>query len=353
MGRPPRLDWPGAWHHVMNRGIAKRTTFEGQIDRDCFLQLLSDISQQGWIEVHVYAIMFNHFHLLVRTQRGTISEGMQRIASRYVRLFNRLRDRDGALFRSRFTSRLVTSEAYWYAVLKYIDRNPVAAGLATTPTEYEGGSAWWYARQSGPRWLHREVVEAAVKEDACRQEYDPSDYARFTTDGDPDWHTHLVERRLRHPPVAADPLDRLIDPAGGDVREWMRAAAAMADGVRPGGVLVGPEALLHATQTVARALSPRAADCLRVGLLSTTAGLTLVESSRRLGRSTFWALARLREHRRRFSEDASYGAAVASTLQRALVGCVGRRGSSGVVPLVQSPGATVAREITKVSDTVV
>ena len=70
--------------------------------------------------------------------------------------------RDGALFRGRFTSRAVTSEAYWYTVLRYIDRNPVAAGLAREPTEYPHGSAWWYARRAGPAWLRRDVVEAAV-----------------------------------------------------------------------------------------------------------------------------------------------------------------------------------------------
>ena len=169
MGRPPRVDGPGMWHHVMNRGIARRTTFEGLADFDAFTEALLRVTRGGWMEVHVYSAMFNHFHLLVRTERGTVSEGMRRLESTYVRVFNRMRDRDGALFRGRFTSRAVTSEAYWYTVLRYIDRNPVAAGLAREPTEYPHGSAWWYARRAGPAWLRRDVVEAAVSADAGRQ----------------------------------------------------------------------------------------------------------------------------------------------------------------------------------------
>lgn len=336
MGRQPRQDWPGAWHHVMNRGIARRRTFEGQIDHDCFHQFLHDVSKQGLIEIHAYSSMSNHFHLLVRSQRGTLSEAMRRLASRYVRVFNRLRERDGALFRSRFTSRLVTSEAYWFAVLRYIDRNPVSAGITSSATEYPYGSAWWYARTAGPTWLHREVVEAAVTEDFGRRCYLPSDYAAFCASGDLDWQARLVEERLKRRPGAVDLLDRLLDPGDCGTSKWVRAAA-LADGAKPGMLLAEADAVADAVARVQGALCDRSAKRLEVGLLRTVSGLTLSEIAKRLARTKSWAFSRLQEHREAMVSDERYIEAVGTTLRRAIGRGFGRRIVSGVIPLAPSP----------------
>ena len=324
MGRPPRVDGPGMWHHVMNRGIARRTTFEGLADFDAFTEALLRVTRGGWMEVHVYSAMFNHFHLLVRTERGTVSEGMRRLESTYVRVFNRMRDRDGALFRGRFTSRAVTSEAYWYTVLRYIDRNPVAAGLAREPTEYPHGSAWWYARRAGPAWLRRDVVEAAVSADAGRQVYDPADYGAFSGAGDINWQRELVEGRMRRPPRGRDPLEWLLTASAKRFSRWMHDAARLADGTAPGTAVVSPACLLSVISREESPLSADAMDCLRAGLLRAGADLTEAEIARSLNRSREWTRARLRDHRLRLVEDEQYRRSAESTLRIALAATLGR-----------------------------
>ena len=317
----------------MNRGLARRTTFEGPPDIDAFHAALGDVSRGGWLQVHVYSIMNNHFHLLVRTERGTVSEGMRRLASAYVRVFNRTRDRDGALFRGRFTSRLVATEGYWHAVLRYIDRNPVAAGLARLPTDYPHGSAWWYARAAGPKWLHREVVEEVVRIDAGRAAFDPLDYLGFSTAGEPDWQRALVEARLRRPPRGDDPLDRLMAAPRVRFTEWMCDAARLADGTSPGVAIAAPDSVLRAVDRLGAVSSPETLECLRVGLLRTGAGLTESEISRWLGRSRHWVRSRMSAHRERLSGDDVHRAAAEEVLRSALAVTVGPCVRRGVIPM--------------------
>ena len=89
MARRPRLDEPDAWHHVMNRGIAKRTLFEGLADVRFFLSRVARAVRAGRIEVHTYCVMTTHFHLLVRSLGGELSGVMRQMQLDYVRRFNR------------------------------------------------------------------------------------------------------------------------------------------------------------------------------------------------------------------------------------------------------------------------
>ncbi len=154
MARSPRCDGPGVWHHVMNRGIARRAVFEDSRDVRFFLSRLARAVRAGSIEVHSYCVMTTHFHLLVRSPDGNLSRAMCRVLDDYVRRFNRIRKRDGSLFRGRFRSRPVESLEYRRRLVHYIDANPVLAGLVATHALYPHGSAHWYAQDSGPIWLN-------------------------------------------------------------------------------------------------------------------------------------------------------------------------------------------------------
>jgi len=158
MGRPHRQDAPNSWHHVMNRGLARRTVFETRADSRTFQALLACGVRSGRIQVHAFTILTTHYHLLVRSLRGELSEAMRLIQNNYVRWFNRTRRRDGALFRGRFTSRPVDSDEYFTNLVRYIDHNPVAAGLCENPADYPHGSARHYAKERGPPWLERASV---------------------------------------------------------------------------------------------------------------------------------------------------------------------------------------------------
>ncbi len=135
MGRLPRIDYPGAWHHVVNRGASRQAVFLDDDDCLLFLSLLEDVVHRYRIEVHGYALMPNHFHLLVRSLEGLLSLGMAYLGSLFTRRSNRRHGRDGALFRARFRNRMVENDDYLVATLAYLHLNPVEARLVHRPDE--------------------------------------------------------------------------------------------------------------------------------------------------------------------------------------------------------------------------
>ena len=128
MARTRRIDYPGAWHHVVNRGLAKRPAFPHRRDVRFLLSRLARSVRRGEIEIHAFTVLSTHFHMLVRSVAGEIGNAMQRIESEYVRCFNRRNDRDGALFRGRYWSKLIENDVYLWNVVRYIDANP-ASGM--------------------------------------------------------------------------------------------------------------------------------------------------------------------------------------------------------------------------------
>ena len=153
MPRRRRLDAPGVWHHVMNRAVARRPIFERLEDVRYFLSRVAHAVRRGQLEVHAFCILLNHYHLLVRSLDGQLSDAMRRIQNEFVRYFNRSRRRDGPLFRGRFRSKPVRSGEYRWKLLRYIDANPVKAGLVGNPTLYPHGSASRFATGHPPPWL--------------------------------------------------------------------------------------------------------------------------------------------------------------------------------------------------------
>jgi putative transposase len=102
MARQPRIDYPGALHHVMSHGNDDSDIYRDDVDRLLFLQFLAEeISRSKWI-LHDYALMGNHYHLAIEAPEGTLSTGMQRFLGRYAQKFNKRHRRRGHLFEGRF-----------------------------------------------------------------------------------------------------------------------------------------------------------------------------------------------------------------------------------------------------------
>ena len=107
----------------MNRGAGRRTIFVDDNDRISFGQRLAEMYELFGIVVHAYCLMDNHFHLLLHCPNAGLSDGMQRLSSVYTRHVNDRHGYDGALFRGRFHSRLITSDRYLVTAVRYIHRN--------------------------------------------------------------------------------------------------------------------------------------------------------------------------------------------------------------------------------------
>jgi putative transposase len=159
MSRDLRIQYPGAWYHVMNRGLNRRRIFNDDSQRELFLEFLSDIHNRYGIEIHAYCLMDNHYHLLVHTPKGNISEGMRHLNSLYTRVFNRQEKRDGPLFRGRYKAILVEAEHYGLELSRYIHMNPIAAKICIHPRDYRWSSYKAYLRHAKkPHWLYCEEI---------------------------------------------------------------------------------------------------------------------------------------------------------------------------------------------------
>src|SRR3990172_7038464 len=154
MGREHRRDFDYAFHHVMNRAGARRFIFTGVKQRNMFLDALQHVVHIDDVQIHAYCLMGNHYHLLVRTPKRNLSEAMQRLGIMFTRSFNRTEKVDGPLFRGRFKSVIVGHDDYLRQLCRYIHRNPVEAGIARVPQEYEWSSYRFYAGLAPkPQWL--------------------------------------------------------------------------------------------------------------------------------------------------------------------------------------------------------
>jgi putative transposase len=159
MARQLRIEYPGAFYHVMARGNAQQDIFIDDGDRRAFLALISQAHERHAFEVHAYVLMSNHYHLLLRTPRGEISNGMRDINARYSQCFNRRWSRVGHLFQGRFKALIIDSDRYLLTLNRYIHQNPVAAGLANHAWAYAWSSCPAFVGEAiAPVWLNLSMV---------------------------------------------------------------------------------------------------------------------------------------------------------------------------------------------------
>lgn len=137
MPRGPRLDAPHGLYHVMARGIEGRPLFCHADDHADFLARLSRLTQASRSPLYAWALLSNHFHLLLRRGAVPLSALMRRLLTGYAVAFNRRHCRTGHLLQNRFKSILVEEERYLLELVRYIHLNPLRAGMVTTPAELE------------------------------------------------------------------------------------------------------------------------------------------------------------------------------------------------------------------------
>ena len=130
MPRQPRLDLPGFVHHIMARGIEGQDIFRNDADREAFLKRLSDgVDRPGGPQLYAWALMSNHFHLLLRSGEGLLSPMMRRLMTGHAVTYNLRYKRQGHLFQNRYKSIVVEEETYFLELVRYMHLNPVRAGV--------------------------------------------------------------------------------------------------------------------------------------------------------------------------------------------------------------------------------
>jgi putative transposase len=140
MARPLRIQYDGALYHVTSRGNERKNVFKDISDRTLFLDILSKVNKRyNWL-CHCYCLMDNHYHAVIETLDGNLSEGMRQLNGIYTQTFNKRHNRVGHVFQGRYKSILIQKESHLLEVCRYVVLNPVRAGAVKAPKEWEWSS---------------------------------------------------------------------------------------------------------------------------------------------------------------------------------------------------------------------
>ena len=159
MARALRIEYPGAFYHITSRGNERKAVFKSKQDRLKFLEYIGTATERYGACVHVYCLMDNHYHLLMETPLGNLSQIMRHINGAYTTYFNVKRGRSGHLFQGRYKSILVDADEYAKELSRYIHLNPVRANMVSTPDKFQWSSYNQYiGKQKAHEWLVRDFI---------------------------------------------------------------------------------------------------------------------------------------------------------------------------------------------------
>ena len=243
MARPLRLDFPGALHHVIARGNERREIFRDDRDREFYLERLAHYRTRHGFRLYAYCLMTNHVHLAIGTAKTPLSRTMLGLQSSYTQAFNRRHDRSGHLFQGRYGAFLVEKDRYFLALLRYIHRNPVEAGLAPRADRYRWSSDRFYRAGRGPEWLDLDEglrlldsqAAAAVERyrelmgEASAEEYDEVPRIAQVVKGDSEFADRVIEAaetpELNRRRLTVDSITRLVAASTGDGVDVLRGTS--------------------------------------------------------------------------------------------------------------------------------
>jgi REP element-mobilizing transposase RayT len=193
MSRPLRIEYPGAWYHVMNRGRRSENIFANSEDFKTFIKLLQESVDLWDIKVSAYCLMSSHYHLLIQTPHGNLSRFMRHLNGIYTQRYNRAHQCDGQLFRGRYKAILVEEDSYLLELVRYIHRNPLQAGLVEDIDQYPWSSHLGYLTvEKEWAWLHKEFVLSMMTTDIRKS---PEVYRRFVEQEDSEEICNVFDKK--------------------------------------------------------------------------------------------------------------------------------------------------------------
>ncbi len=143
MGRPLRIEYNGAFYHVVTHGNGRLWLFKENSDYNYFLDILGIGVKKFKVKVHAFVLMRNHIHLLIETPLGNLSTFMKFVLSRYGSKYNKKSKRHGSVFKSRYGSFLVQKDKYYLTLIRYIYQNPVKAKIVDRAEDYRWSSLYY------------------------------------------------------------------------------------------------------------------------------------------------------------------------------------------------------------------
>ena len=158
--RKVRLTYPGAFHHVMNRGIKGEDIFGRDKYKDLFLQILTEKKVPSGINIFAYCIMNNHYHLILKNTSGNLSKFMQDVNSKFAMIYRKHVGGRGYVFQDRFKSTLIQEEEYLKMAIIYILLNPVRSKIVKDPFLYHWSSIDEYFSDYVSDIVDNEFVES-------------------------------------------------------------------------------------------------------------------------------------------------------------------------------------------------
>jgi putative transposase len=180
MPRKPRIEFSGAFYHVITRGNQKQKIFKDASDYEKFLHLVASYKQRRHFHLYAYVLMSNHLHLLIETQDAPLSKILQGVNQSYTLHFNRKYRTVGHLFQGRYKAILCERERYLLSLLKYIHHNPVRAKITERPSAYRWSSDKAYRSSCNDNLIDTDTVLRLFSENRTRAR---QKYREFMDDG--------------------------------------------------------------------------------------------------------------------------------------------------------------------------
>jgi len=203
MPRKPRIEYPGAHYHVMGRGNEGRVIFPSDYEHEQFLTSLAEACTTYHLQLRAYVLMPNHYHLLLTTPEGNLSQAMAWLLTTFTVRYNVSHQRTGHVFQGRFKAQLVDERSYARSLISYLHLNPIRTRIEgkpriTQPPELLETFPWsshavYTGKRRPPPWLNTEWLSFWGEGASAHQLYREEMLA-------------LVQKSLLH-----DPWSRLHD----------------------------------------------------------------------------------------------------------------------------------------------
>jgi len=229
MARKPRIHYPSAFYHVILRGNGGQDIFYSKEDRSRFYLLLQEGIERFGHRIHAFCLMSNHLHLVIQVGDMPLAKIIQNISFRYTRYINKKKKRIGHLFQGRYKAILIDADSYLLELVRYIHNNPLRAGLADKPDQYQWSSHPAYMGKETITWLTTDFVlsQFSVNEKKARQQFHIFCLKGISEERRQEFHQGTFEGRILgddgfsedvlarakerfHAPVGLEPLVKIV-----------------------------------------------------------------------------------------------------------------------------------------------